>query len=223
MGSVLDRLSQEWVGETVRSQQGQAVFKMLQEHFPWSTFATLTTAKVASAERMKKIIHRTYNGHRPLKGCDYFYVLEEFKNRGGVHAHVLSKNEPEGHLWTKTWAWYKPKFGVFQSKGLRDSDIFKVAAYVTKYCTKDLGPGTWGFSDSLKVSTQSDFFQDSTSLIPKGSGVREESNKILYRKVFDSEYGIGDKRKMWNNKKPKKLPLTWDEQCAKHGEVNHWG
>ena len=221
MGSVLDKLSSEWVGETVRSKQGQAVFNMLMEHFPWKTFSTLTTHNVCSAERMKKIIYRTYAGHRPLKGCHFFYVLEEFKNRGGVHAHVLSKNEPEGHLWTKTWAWYKPKYGVFQSKGLLDSDVFKVSAYVTKYCTKDLGPGTWGFSETLETSSTSHLLRKPPK-VKSRSRVREVPNKILYRKKFDAGFQKDLKSRIISNKKPQKMPLTWDEQCVKYGEVNYW-
>ena len=105
MGTVLSRIDDQWKSEQLQTELGRGVQEMLLPHLPWETFCTLTTAEICSVERMRKIIYRTFELHRPLKGCSYFYCLEEFKNRLGVHAHVLVKGAPPTHKWTKTWRW----------------------------------------------------------------------------------------------------------------------
>ena len=149
----IDRLPDEWVNETLNTELGSAVSEMLMRYFPWQTFSTLTTAHICAPERMKKLIFKTFGLHRPMRGCEYFWVLEPFKERGGVHAHVLSRNEPPEHLWRKTWNWYKNKkgWGRFESLPLRQAPgrILPVAAYITKYCSKELREAQWGFSDTI--------------------------------------------------------------------------
>ena len=184
MGTVLDRIDDAWKEEQLRTEMGQAVQSMLLPHYPWESFCTLTTEDVCSVERMRKIIYRTFELHRPLKGCSYFYCLEEFKNRLGVHAHVLVKGAPPEHRWTKTWNWYYHKYGVFQSKGMCNDDQFKACAYVTKYCSKDLGEGTWGFGGDLRGTPMVIDFTGSRAV---SSGVREMKNEVLNRSSSNPE------------------------------------
>jgi hypothetical protein len=201
MPSVLDRIDREWKEKQLNSDEGSAVCDMLFKHYPWKSFCTLTTTDVCSVERMRKIIFRTFELHRPLKGCGYFYALEEFKQRDGVHAHVLVRDAPADHLWTKTWKWYYPKYGVFQSQGMGQDDHFKAAAYVTKYCSKDLGEGTWGFGGALRGSSLAIDFSGTPA---KSSGVREEKNVKLHRDRFDlssSGFGSAAKRSIFRKQK----------------------
>ena len=220
MGSVLENIDREWKEEQLTSPVGKAVCDMLFRHYPWQTFCTLTTEDVCSAERMKKIVYRTFEMRRPLKGCSYFYCLEPFKSRGGVHAHVLVKDAPAGHQWKKTWEWYFPKYGRFQSLGMKNDEHFKAAAYVTKYCSKDLGEGTWGFGGGLRGSALAMEFGGNPS---KSSGVREEKNSKLHRDRFDlSSKGFGSEAKRSIHRTPKGLaPLgsrLWREQGRLPGE-----
>ncbi len=203
MGTVLSRIDDQWKSEQLQTELGRGVQEMLLPHLPWETFCTLTTAEICSVERMRKIIYRTFELHRPLKGCSYFYCLEEFKNRLGVHAHVLVKGAPPTHKWTKTWKWYYDKYGVFQSQRMNADDHFKACAYVTKYCSKDLGEGTWGFGGDLRgTPTVIDFTGDSA----RSSGVREMKNETLNRSRFDlSSSGWGSEAKKKIFRKPTDL------------------
>ena len=220
MGTVLARIDHEWKAEQLSTELGRAVQGMLLPHYPWETFCTLTTENVCSVERMKKIIFRTFELHRPLKGCSYFYCLEEFRNRLGVHAHVLVKDAPKSHKWTETWKWYFNKYGVFQSQGMCSDDQFKACAYVTKYCSKDLGEGTWGFGGKLRgTSVAVDFTGDPA----KSSGVREMKNEELNRSRFDlSSSGFGSAFKRMMYRKPNDLApqgqWLWQNRGLVQGE-----
>lgn len=146
--SVIDKLTDERTDEILSSEMGQGVQEMLLSRWPWQTFGTITTVTPAGPEQMKKMIFKTMK-RRPLKGVQFFWCLEPFKERSGFHAHFLSKNEPSDHRWDKTWDWYhnKRRYGRFQTRPIRgqNRDLFKVAAYLTKYCTKSLSNAQWGF------------------------------------------------------------------------------
>ena len=203
MGTVLSRIDDEWKEQQLKTELGQAVQSMLLPHYPWESFVTLTTEEICSVERMRKIIYRTFELHRPLKGCSYFYCLEEFKNRLGVHAHVLVKGAPREHRWTKTWNWYKNRYGFFQSQGMNSDDQFKACAYVTKYASNDLGEGTWGFGGDLRGAPLAIDFTGAPAV---SSGVREMKNVELNRSRFDlSSSGWGSEAKRRIHRKPTDL------------------
>jgi len=177
--SVIDRVNEEWMEGQLDTKMGKAVCEMLMQHYPWQTFSTLTTKEVASPERMKQIVWRTLH-RRPLKGVQAFWVLEPFKERAGVHAHMLTRNEPKGHRWTKTWDWYKNKqgIGIFESQPIFNghSDMFKVAAYISKYCTKQLSNAQWGFYGLGGQIKASDHRHGPKR---KGTEIRSEKNGTL--------------------------------------------
>ena len=179
MSSVIDRVTDDWMRGQLDTEIGKAVCDMLMQHYPWQTFSTLTTKQVASPERMKQIVWRTLH-RRPLKGVQAFWVLEPFKERGGVHAHILTRNEPNAHSWTKTWDWYHNKQGIgrFESKPIFNghSDMFKVAAYISKYCTKQLSNAQWGFHGIGGQIKASDHRRGPKR---KGTEIRSHSNDSL--------------------------------------------
>ena len=205
MSSVIDRVSTEWTASQLDTEIGRGVRDMLMNHYPWQTFSTLTTKTVASPERMKQIVWRTLH-RRPLKGVEAFWVLEPFKERGGVHAHILTRNEPKEHSWNKTWDWYHNKQGIgrFESKPIFEgsSDMFKVAAYVSKYCTKALSNAQWGFHGIGGNIKSSDFRQGPNK---KGTSTRGRGNDSL------REEQVAWKAGKWNRPKiiRKKFGKIW--------------
>ena len=149
--TVLKGMTDERVDEILSTPEGKWVFDTLVKYHPWETFVTLTTSEVATPAQMKKIIFKTFGMRRSTKGCKYFWVMEPFKHRGGVHAHLLVKDMPPYPSWRRTFDWYfKTKgYGRFQSLPIRGNRLFTVAAYCTKYCLKEMQDGEFGFSTTI--------------------------------------------------------------------------
>jgi hypothetical protein len=150
-GTVLRSMNDERTREIMATEEGQGMLQMLMAEWPWETFVTLTTTEVCSPERMKKIIFKTFGMNRITKGCKYFFVLEPFKNREGVHAHLLVKDMPPYPSWKHIWDWYHNKkgYGRFQSLKINGTNMMKVCAYCTKYCLKEVREGMFGWSTTI--------------------------------------------------------------------------
>lgn len=181
--TVLRGMSGERIREIMATEEGQGVLHMLMAEWPWSTFVTLTTAEVATAERMKKIIFKTFGMNRITKGCKYFWVLEPFKHRAGVHAHMLVKDMPPFPSWKKTWSWYhdKKSYGRFQSLKINGGNMMAVSAYVTKYCLKELQNGQFGWSTTVSGHRHHEHNKHDPAPQNTGSKIRSEPNTRLIR------------------------------------------
>ena len=159
------------------------MLQMLMAEWPWENFVTLTTAEVCSPERMKKIIFKTFGMNRITKGCKYFYVLEPFKNREGIHAHLLVKDMPPYPSWKKTWDWYHNHkgYGRFQSLKINGKNMMKVCAYCTKYCLKEVKNGQFGWSTTISGHRHHDHDDYEKGPEKQGSKIRSEPSARLIR------------------------------------------
>ena len=185
--TVLRNMTDERTSEILSTPEGKWVLETLLRHHPWQTFVTLTTSTIATPERMKKIIFKTFALRRSTKGCKYFWVLEPFKSRAGVHAHLLVKDMPPFPSWRRTFDWYfnTKEYGRFQSLPIRGSRLFTVAAYCTKYCLKEMKDGEFGFSTTITGAHHHDSGNRITGPKKKGSKARSWSGDSLIRMKAD--------------------------------------
>jgi len=185
--SVLRGMTDERVSEILATPEGNGVLLMLMRNHPWDTFVTLTTSTICTPERMKKIIFRTFGMNRITKGCEYFYVLEPFKNREGVHAHLLVKNMPPYPSWKKTWNWYfnKKGFGRFQSLKISTGNMLQICAYCTKYCLKEIQNGEFGWSTTISGRRHHDHNKHDPAPQYTGTKMRSSKNVLLIRDKAD--------------------------------------
>lgn len=195
-GTVLRAMTDERTREILATDEGQGVLMMLMHEHPWETFVTLTTSTVATAERMKKIIFKTFGMMRQTRGCKYFWVLEPFKHREGVHAHMLVKNMPPYPSWKHTWDWYHnvKSYGRFQSLPINNSNMLKVSAYCTKYCLKEMQNGQFGWSSTITGRRHHENNKHLPTPQNTGTKMRSEKNTRLFREKANWDAGKWHKR-----------------------------
>lgn len=148
MSAVWDRIKfRDLTGKD--KELGEGLLTMFCEYGPFQTFGTITVEPRhdrcgASAAQMEKIIHRLFRKRR-FKGMKYNFFIEDNKLRIGTHGHFCTANEPKDLRWTKVWEYVHERYGRFQTTGVNGAKTFGLAAYLAKYCSKELSDSHWGF------------------------------------------------------------------------------
>lgn len=134
---------------------GWGMVEMFTQLGPFKTFGTITVApkhdncKVAAAG-MEKIVMRVFRKRR-FKGMKFGYFIEANKTRPGTHAHFVTRDEPEGLRWTLVHKYMLERYGRFETQKVNGEKTFGLAAYLAKYCSKELADQHWGFHGWLPV------------------------------------------------------------------------
>jgi hypothetical protein len=131
---------------------GDGMLQMFCDLGPFKTFGTITVApkhdrcKVAAGS-MEKIVLRTFRKRR-FKGMKFGYFIEANKQRPGTHAHFVTKDEPSDLRWAgegSVGEFMIERYGRFESQKVDGKKTFGLAAYLAKYCSKELADQHWGF------------------------------------------------------------------------------
>lgn len=131
---------------------GEGMLQMFCDLGPFKTFGTITVApkhdrcKVA-APSMEKIVKGLFRKRR-FKGMKFGYFVEANKQRSGYHAHFVTKDEPSDLRWAgkgSVGEFMIERFGRFETQKINGEKTFGLAAYLAKYCSKELADQHWGF------------------------------------------------------------------------------
>jgi hypothetical protein len=150
MKPVWSRVEYEALTATREVAIAKAMVEMFFELGPFTTFGTITVRPRhdgdagPSAHAMAKIIKRVFT-KRQFKGMKFGFFVEKNKFRGGTHCHFVTKDEPKDLRWTKVWEYMHERYGRFQTAGVNADITFGLAAYLAKYCSKELSDAHWGF------------------------------------------------------------------------------
>lgn len=151
MKSIWERTKFEHLTEKEK-KLGHGMVEMFMQLGPFKTFGTISVApkhdrcKVAAAA-MEKIVLRTFRKRRFGK-MKFGYFIESNKNRPGTHAHFVTKDEPSDLRWAGAGSvgeYMIERYGRFQTAKVNGEKTFGLAAYLAKYCSKELSDQHWGF------------------------------------------------------------------------------
>lgn len=131
---------------------GQGMISMFADLGPFKTFGTITVAPKhdrcsVAAAAMAKICLRVFRKRR-FNGMKFGYFIEKNKTRMGTHAHFVTKDEPKDLRWAgenSVGEYMIERYGRFQTKKVDGTMTFGLAAYLAKYCSKELADQHWGF------------------------------------------------------------------------------
>ena len=160
--SVLGSLTAEWVHEHYASETSLAFRQLFAGYAPWTTFGTLTVrpgydgrqATGMSSGAMTRLIHKFFGRHS-LRKIKYFWCVEKNRSeeqggKGGTHAHFVTQDGDSGSkdFWFDQWKWwFKTRgYGRFRTEPVRGEHTVKLAAYLSKYLTKDAKTSDWGLA-----------------------------------------------------------------------------
>lgn len=151
MKPVWDRI--EFRDLTGRDRElGDGMLTMFCDLGPFKTFGTITVeprhdrCSVAAAT-MEKIVLKTFKARR-FKGMKFGWFIEANKQRPGTHAHFVTRDEPPALRWSgpdSVGEFMIERYGRFRTEGVNGAKTFGLAAYLAKYCSKELADSHWGF------------------------------------------------------------------------------
>ena len=149
---------------------------------PWDYFATLTIDE-HKQDRFNLSLYRKRLGewvgnfNRDYKAhVNYLVVPEQHKN-GAYHAHGLFSGIPAGALRTNEhghldWPRYRSRFGFISLDPVRDR--LAVAAYITKYVSKDLDSTSHEKGEHLFYASRGLQGRQRLGAVPVSSSARAE-------------------------------------------------
>ena len=119
---------------------------------PFKTFGTITVAPrhdrcTVAAATMEKIVLKTFKARR-FKGMKFGWFIEANKQRPGTHAHFVTRDEPPALRWAgpdSVGEFMIERYGRFRTEKVNGHKTFGLAAYLAKYCSKELADSHWGF------------------------------------------------------------------------------
>ena len=131
---------------------GDGMLQMFCELGPFKTFGTITVEPrhdrcSVAAPTMEKIVMKTFRKRR-FKGMKFGYFIEANKQRPGTHAHFVTRDEPSGLRWAgenSVGEYMIERYGRFRTEKVNGQKTFGLAAYLAKYCSKELSDQHWGF------------------------------------------------------------------------------
>lgn len=160
--SVLGRLTQKDIDDSMRSETGIAFRELFRELQPWMTYGTLTVrpgfgervVSGVSQEAMTRLVHKFF-ARRCMREIKYFWCVEkhlseEYGGKGGTHAHFVTGPMDRGgrKFWRRQWEWWFALrgYGFFRTVPVNDAHTQKLAAYLSKYLSKDTKTCGWGLA-----------------------------------------------------------------------------
>ena len=131
---------------------GDGMLQMFCDLGPFKTFGTITVEPrhdrcSVKAATMEKIVLKTFSRRR-FKGMKFGWFIEANKQRPGTHAHFVTCNEPPALRWAgpdSVGEFMIERYGRFRTEGVNGKKTFGLAAYLAKYCSKELADSHWGF------------------------------------------------------------------------------
>lgn len=131
---------------------GDGMLQMFCDLGPFKTFGTITVEPrhdkcSVAAPTMEKIVLKTFRKRR-FKGMKFGWFIEANKQRPGTHAHFVTRDEPPALRWAgpdSVGEYMIERYGRFRTEGVNGKKTFGLAAYLAKYCSKELADSHWGF------------------------------------------------------------------------------
>lgn len=131
---------------------GLGMVQMFCDLGPFTTFGTITVKPKHdrcgyAAHAMERLMLRLFKKRR-FKGMKFGYFVEKNKQRFGTHGHFVTANEPKKLRWAgkdSVGEMMIEKYGRFQTNKVNGECTFGLAAYLAKYCSKELADSHWGF------------------------------------------------------------------------------
>lgn len=119
---------------------------------PFKTFGTITVEPrhdrcSVAARTMEKIVLKMFKARR-FKGVKFGWFIEANKTRPGTHAHFVTRDEPSALRWAgpdSVGEFMIERYGRFRTERVNGDKTFGLAAYLAKYCSKELADSHWGF------------------------------------------------------------------------------
>jgi len=168
--SVLGNLTSRWFLQNEADKTSLAFRQLFGRYAPWTTFGTLTVkpgygeraATGVGAAAMGRLTHKFFSRHS-MRKIKYFWCLEkhlpeEYGGKGGTHAHFVTQEGDDGtkDFWRAQWDWWHNKkgYGRFRTEPVQGEHTLKLAAYLSKYLSKDSKTSDWGMARFAQLRTE---------------------------------------------------------------------
>jgi hypothetical protein len=199
---------------------GDGMLQMFCDLGPFKTFGTITVEPrhdkcSVAAPTMEKIVLKTFSRRR-FKGMKFGWFIEANKQRPGTHAHFVTRDEPAALRWSgpdSVGEFMIERYGRFRTEGVDGKKTFGLAAYLAKYCSKELADSHWGFKGWIEH-----LITDQEVGRPKLRGMKDKDPAPIQDP--EEVQALRETAKAWNWQKSAGREIRQHSQSRENGRTN---